>query len=105
VAKKLLNISIIPFIKTIEMKKILAIIAMAGTLTSCGGGNNGEANTGGEDSVKRAFDSIQQTGDTSALNTVMGDTTSASGIHGAGSGSRVGGGKSGEPQGKDSSRK
>jgi hypothetical protein len=104
VAKKLQNISIIPFIKNLEMKKILAVITIAGTLVACGGGNE-EANTGGEDSVKRAFDSIQQTGDTTALNGVMGDTTAASGTHGAGSGSRVGGGKSGEPQEKSNSPK
>ena len=81
------------------MKKLLAIALIAATLTACGGGNN-EANTGGEDSVKKAFDSVQQTGDTSALNGPMGDTTSASGIHGAGSGSNVGGGNSGAPQKK-----
>jgi hypothetical protein len=85
------------------MKKLLAIVTIAGTLCSCGGGN-GEASTGTEDSVKRAFDSVQQTGDTSAMNGVMGDTTSASGIHGAGSGSRVGGGNTGGPQKKDTSK-
>ncbi len=81
------------------MKKILAIVTIAAASASCGGGNN-ETNTGGEDSVKRAFDSVQQTGDTSAMNMPMGDTTSASGIHGGGSGSGVGGGNSGEPQKK-----
>ena len=85
------------------MKKLLAIVTITTIFCSCGGGNN-EATTGGEDSVKRAFDSVQQTGDTTALNGVMGDTTSASGVHGAGSGSRVGGGKSGEPQKKGGSK-
>ena len=79
------------------MKKLVVIFSIAASLTACGGGKT-ETNTGGEDSVKRAFDSVQQTGDTSALNRPMGDTTSASGIHGAGSGSRVGGGKTGGPQ-------
>lgn len=81
------------------MKKLVAIVTIAVSLTACGGGNT-EANTGGEDSLKRVFDSVQQTGDTSAMNGVMGDTTSASGSHGAGSGSRVGGGNSGGPQKK-----
>lgn len=81
------------------MKKVIGIFVIAGVFAACGGGNSG-ANTGGEDSLKRAFDSVQQTGDTSAMNGVMGDTTSASGMHGAGSGSRVGGGKSGAPQKK-----
>ncbi len=81
------------------MKKMLAIVTIGGLLVACGGGNN-ETTTSSGDSVKRAFDSVQQTGDTSAMNGVMGDTTSASGVHGAGSGSRVGGGKSGAPQEK-----
>lgn len=86
-------------IQLIDMKKLIGILTIASVFTACGGGNSGE-NTGGEDSLKRAFDSVQQTGDTSAMNSVMGDSTSSSGIHGAGSGSRVGGGKSGEPQKK-----
>jgi hypothetical protein len=85
------------------MKNLLAIVTLACSLCSCGGGNS-DANTGSEDSVKRAFDSVQQTGDTSAMNGVMGDTTSASGVHGAGSGSRVGGGNTGAPQKKDASK-
>ncbi|GEO07930.1 hypothetical protein [Segetibacter aerophilus] len=81
------------------MKKILSIILVAATLTACGGGESSESTTNvGEDSLKKAFDSVQQTGDTTALNRVMGDSTSASGTHGAGSGSRVGGGKSAGPQ-------
>ena len=81
------------------MKRIIAIVAIAVSLTACGGSDSTETSTaGGPDSLKKAFDSVQQTGDTSALNRPMGDTTSASGIHGAGSGSRVGGGKSGGPQ-------
>lgn len=79
------------------MKKVLTIVIIAASLTACGGGNNESAPVGG-DSLKKASDSINQTGDTSALNSVMGDSTSASGIHGEGSGSRVGGGKTGEPQ-------
>lgn len=80
------------------MKKLIGLFTLASVFAACGG-NGGEI-TGGEDSVKRAFDSVQQTGDTSNMYGVMGDTTSASGIHGAGSGSGVGGGKSGEPQRK-----
>ena len=84
------------------MKKVLTIAFVAASLASCGGGNTGTNNApmGGEDSLKRAFDSVQLTGDTSSMNKAMGDTTSASGIHGAGSGSRVGGGKTGGPQSK-----
>src|SRR3954453_13936511 len=93
------------------MKRLLAIVAIA-ALTACGGGNNdpsnvdggnGSSNTGAvstPDSVKRASDSVMQAGDTSALNSSRGDSTSASGTHGQGSGSRVGGGKTGEPQRK-----
>ncbi|MCW3105831.1 MAG: hypothetical protein JWQ09_337 [Segetibacter sp.] len=85
------------------MKRVIAILTITAFFTACGGGNNSNVNTG--DSVKRAADSIKQTGDTSAMNQVMGDTTSASGIHGAGSGSEVGGGKSGGPQEKGDSAK
>jgi|SRR3954454_16009646 len=98
------------------MKRILAIVAIA-AFTACSGGSNdsskvvNESLNGGTkaadgssvataDSLRRASDSTQQTGDTSALNSVRGDSTSASGIHGQGSGSRVGGGKTGAPQGK-----
>lgn len=81
------------------MKKLLAIVTVAACLTACGGSNN-QSNAGGEDSLKRASDSVKQTGDTSSLNKPLGDTTSASGVHGSGSGSEVGGGKSGEPQKK-----
>ena len=85
------------------MKRVIGILTITAFFAACGGGDNTEVNTG--DSVKRAADSIQQTGDTSALNSVMGDTTSASGIHGAGSGSGVGGGNSGGPQQKGDSAK
>jgi len=93
------------------MKRFLAIVAVA-AFTSCGGGNSdpsnvdggsGLSNTGAvnsADSVKRANDSAMQTGDTSALNSSMGDSTSSSGTHGQGSGSKVGGGKTGAPQDK-----
>lgn len=84
------------------MKKLLSIVAIA-AFTACGGGNEGSTNAGSAttgDSISRASDSVMQTGDTSALNSVMGDSTSSSGSHGEGSGSRVGGGKTGEPQGK-----
>lgn len=85
--------------KQAKMKRLPAILTIAVILTSCGSGNS-EATTGGPDSVKKAFDSVQQAGDTTALNQVMGDTTSASGLHGGGSGSRVGGGSTGGPQKK-----
>ncbi|MDQ6813883.1 MAG: hypothetical protein M3040_09105 [Bacteroidota bacterium] len=84
------------------MKKILGIVTIAAVLTSCGGGNTDTNITtaGGQDSIKRAFDSVQLTGDTSSMNKAIGDTTSASGGHGAGSGSSVGGGNTGGPQKK-----
>jgi hypothetical protein len=78
------------------MKKILAVLTIAG-LVACGGGES-ETDTSGDNSMQRAADSAQLTGDTSSMNQPMGDSTSASGIHGAGSGSRVGGGKTGAPQ-------
>lgn len=93
------------------MKKLLAIVTTA-AFTACGGGNNdpsnvdggsGLSNTGATntaDTVRRANDSAMQAGDTTALNSPKGDSTSSSGSHGQGSGSRVGGGKTGEPQGK-----
>lgn len=93
------------------MKKLLSIVAIA-AFTACGSGSEGSTNAGYEsgkpssataaDSISRASDSIMQTGDTSALNMAMGDSTSSSGSHGQGSGSRVGGGKTGGPQGKKS---
>ena len=76
--------------------------------TACGGGssdtgetgNSGESPATGMDSMSKATDSVMQTGDTSALNSAMGDSTSASGSHGQGSGSKVGGGNTGGPQGQ-----
>jgi len=85
------------------MKRVLAIFTITTFFAACGGNDSSTVTTG--DSLKRASDSIEQTGDTSALNTVMGDTTSSSGIHGAGSGSRVGGGNSGGPQAQGDSSK
>ena len=86
------------------MKRLLVIAAVAGILTSCGGGEDADAAEAKriQDSVKRAADSVEQTGDTTDLNGAFGDTTSASGIHGGGSGSEVGGGATGGPQGKGS---
>lgn len=90
------------------MKRLLAIAAISISLTACGGGNSdtsdsstmeGSSSPAG-DSLKRASDSVMQTGDTSALNSAMGDSTSSSGSHGEGSGSRVGGGNTGGPQDK-----
>lgn len=90
------------------MKRILAVVAISVFVTACESGNDknngsdnmnaGSASAG--DNLKRASDSMMQTGDTSALNQPLGDSTSASGDHGQGSGSRVGGGKTGEPQNK-----
>lgn len=90
------------------MKRLLAIFAISMSLTACGGENSDSSNTDNTegssastgDSLQRASDSVMQTGDTSALNSTMGDSTSASGSHGEGSGSRVVGGKTGEPQDK-----
>jgi hypothetical protein len=83
------------------MKKILSMLVIAVSLTACGSGNNESSTTNvREDSVKKASDSVHQTGDTSALNRVTGDTTSKSGTNRAGSGSKVSGGKSAAPQKK-----
>lgn len=90
------------------MKRLLAVVAISVSLISCDSGNsknNGSDNMNAEsasagDSLKRASDSVVQMGDTSALNQPIGDTTSASGTHGQGSGSRVGGGSTGAPQNK-----
>ena len=95
------------------MKKILVVIATTALLAACGDGKSDKddsdstlsttlrANSlANEDSATRASDSVKLTGDTTALNGVRGDTTSASGNHGQGSGSRVGGGKTGGPQRK-----
>ena len=87
------------------MKKLLAIVAITFSFASCGSGNSDSNNSGQSqasevDSVKRASDSVTQTGDTSALNSPMGDSTSSSGAHGQGSGSKVGGGNTGGAQGK-----
>ena len=77
------------------MKKLLSIVAMTLFLTSCGSGNSDTDNSGqsrvsGADRVKKASDSVMQTGDTSALNGPMGDSTSLSRIHRKNSGSKVG---------------
>ena len=87
------------------MKKLLGIIAIAGALTSCG--NNQE-----DESLNKQYmtDTTQTSadlsmGDTTDLNGLRGDSTSASGVHGGGSGSRVGGGVSGGPQQKGSDKK
>jgi hypothetical protein len=90
------------------MKRLLAIAALSITLTACGGGNNDSSNSNNMqgnpvpagDSIKRASDSVTQTGDTSAMNGTMGDSSSSSSSHGEGSGSRVGGGKTDGPQEK-----
>jgi len=88
------------------MKKILGIIAIAGALTSCGGNDQND-----ESSTKQYMTDTTQTsadlsmGDTTDLNGPLGDSTSGSGIHGGGSGSRVGGGVTGGPQKKGSDKK
>ena len=79
------------------MKKLFAIALVAGFITACGSPSNENAIS--EDSI-----------DTMATNNYMGDTTrgpmgdstTSSGSHGQGSGSRVGGGVSGGPQGESS---
>ena len=81
------------------MKKIMSVFLISVSLTACGGGDN-NANVTPADSLKRAADSVQQTGDSSDMNKMMGDTTSASGMQGADSGSNVGGGKMANPQKK-----
>ncbi|MDB5250489.1 MAG: hypothetical protein JWQ40_4883 [Segetibacter sp.] len=84
------------------MKRLLAIAAITAALTACGG--EAEDAT----SEKQYTSDTTQTsadfsmGDTTDLSGPKGDSTSASGIHGAGSGSRVGGGVSGGAQGKSS---
>jgi len=87
------------------MKKLLAIVTIA-VFTACGGGSSEEGNSAASgDSMTKATDSAMLTGDTSAMNGNMGDSSSASGIHGAGSGSRVGGGETGKPQGEAARRR
>ena len=84
------------------MKKLLGLVIIAGAVfTSCGGGENDE----NDESLNKQYmtDTTQTSadlsmGDSTDLNGPFGDTTSASGIHGAGSGSGVGGGKTGAPQ-------
>jgi len=83
------------------MKKLLGIVAIAGALVSCGNNQNDE-------SLNKQYmtDTTMTTedysmGDTTDINGSRGDSTSGSGIHGAGSGSRVGGGVTGGGQGSD----
>jgi len=59
------------------MKKILAIVAITG-FVACGG-DTVDSSATATDSVDRALDSVLQTGDTSALNSIMGDSSSAGG--------------------------
>jgi hypothetical protein len=81
------------------MKKLLGIIAIAFTITACGGNDKND-----ESLNKQYMTDTTQTsedlsmGDTTDLNGPRGDSSSASGIHGGGSGSRTGGGKTGAPQ-------
>ena len=82
------------------MKKLLTVAALSVFLTACGGGNDEKTTVSTGDSLAQAADSVMQTGDTTALNGRRGDSTSASGIHGGGSGSRVGGGVTGGAQGQ-----
>ena len=96
-AKKLLDFHNLLQPKKIQMKKSFAILMTSVILFSSCGGGEGTA-PAGEDSTTRAADSVEQTGDTSAMNSMMGDSTSQSGSHGEGSGSRVGGGVTGGPQ-------
>lgn len=91
------------------MKRFLAIIAIA-AFTACGGDandvNRSEELTDTTTTSSQARDMNmsdvearnQDTTDLGGGN--RGDSTSASGIHGAGSGSRVGGGNTGGPQGE-----
>lgn len=59
----------------LTMKKILALLAITG-FVACGGGNEDASGTT-TDSLDRASDSVMQMGDTSEMNGVMGDSTSA----------------------------
>jgi hypothetical protein len=93
------------------MKKLLAIVAIAG-LTACGEErsdiNKSEelSDTTSMSSQARDMNTTNTQGlsqDTTDLGSgVRGDSTSASGIHGKGSGSRVGGGVTGGAQGESS---
>ena len=82
------------------MKKLLAIVALAGGIVSCGSSQNDESASKQYMTDTTMTSQDYSMGDTTDLNGPMGDSTSASGIHGAGSGSRVGGGVTGGPQGK-----
>ena len=80
------------------MKKIFAIAILGSLLTSCASDGNNE-NAISESSIDTMATNDYMTDTTAG---VLGDSTSASGNHGEGSGSRVGGGVSGGPQGRSS---
>jgi hypothetical protein len=93
------------------MKRLLAIVAIAG-ITACGE-ERSDINKSEELSDTTSMSSQAKDMNTSDVEMrnqdttdigggVRGDSTSASGIHGKGSGSRVGGGVSGGPQGESS---
>lgn len=87
------------------MKSLLAFVALSVFLVACESGNDKSINLNDTkvataDTSNSFSDSVGQTGDTSALNMPLGDSTSSSGLHGQGSGSNVGGGKTGAPQEK-----
>jgi hypothetical protein len=89
------------------MKRILSITVVAASLTACGGSSEEEKHS--QDSTAQVtMDSTMNTWDTTGPNSSLrGDSTTYSGSHGQGSGSRVGGGVSGGAQGQssDSSKK
>ena len=81
------------------MKKYFAIILLAGIFTACknGDGNNDQAIS--EHNIDTMATNNYMNDTTGQL---MGDSTTSSGTHGQGSGSRVGGGVSGGAQGQSS---
>ena len=93
--------------QTIKMKKAFSIITIASMFAACGGGQEAEQHTR-DSAAQMSVDSALNAKDTSAVNSSLrGDSTTSSGSHGEGSGSRVGGGVSGGAQGQssDSSKK
>lgn len=92
------------------MKRLLAIFTIA-AFAACGGGKTDDITDVDEQTTDTTTMSSQARGTatmgqgdirdtTDIASGVLGDSTSKSGVHGAGSGSRVGGGATGAPQGK-----
>jgi len=97
------------------MKRLLAIVTIA-AFTACGGAESNDYNSSEDLKDTTTMSSQAKDMNTSDIQNrnldttdlgggPRGDSSSASGIHGAGSGSRVGGGVSGGAQGKKAGEK